>query len=282
MTKTSAEGRWSALPVGSVSGAVTPPSRPTGSSPRRLGRTILVATVVLCLASLGLIIAATPPSGGTTQVCGPRQCPAGRTHAAAHATGGGAYWLVASDGGVFGFGGATFHGSTGALSLNRPIVGMADTVSGGGYWLVASDGGIFAFGDAVFHGSTGAMSLNRPIVGMAATADGGGYWLVASDGGIFSLRRRRLPRLDRRDVTQPAHRGDGGHRHGGGYWLVASDGGIFAFGDAVFYGSTGGMTLNRPIVGMAATPTGAGTGWWPPTAGSSPSATPSSTARPAR
>ena len=27
---------------------------------------------------------------------------------------------------------------------------------------------------------------------------------------------------------------------GGGYWLVASDGGIFTFGDAAFYGSTGG------------------------------------------
>ena len=36
---------------------------------------------------------------------------------------------------------------------------------------------------------------------------------------------------------------------GGGYWLVASDGGIFAFGDAGFFGSTGGIRLNRPIVG---------------------------------
>jgi hypothetical protein len=34
---------------------------------------------------------------------------------------------------------------------------------------------------------------------------------------------------------------------------VASDGGIFAYGDAVFYGSTGGMTLNRAVVGMAST-----------------------------
>ena len=28
---------------------------------------------------------------------------------------------------------------------------------------------------------------------------------------------------------------------GKGYWLVASDGGIFAFGDAAFFGSTGGI-----------------------------------------
>jgi hypothetical protein len=39
---------------------------------------------------------------------------------------------------------------------------------------------------------------------------------------------------------------------GGGYWLVASDGGIFAFGDAKFYGSMGGIHLNKPVVGMAA------------------------------
>jgi hypothetical protein len=38
---------------------------------------------------------------------------------------------------------------------------------------------------------------------------------------------------------------------GKGYWLVASDGGVFAFGDASFFGSTGSLTLNKPIVGMA-------------------------------
>jgi hypothetical protein len=43
-----------------------------------------------------------------------------------------------------------------------------------------------------------------------------------------------------------------------GYRLVASDGGIFAFGDAPFYGSTGNIKLNKPVNGMAGTPTGAG------------------------
>ena len=43
-----------------------------------------------------------------------------------------------------------------------------------------------------------------------------------------------------------------------GYWLVASDGGIFSEGGAPFAGSTGGMVLNKPIVGMAATPDGKG------------------------
>jgi hypothetical protein len=45
---------------------------------------------------------------------------------------------------------------------------------------------------------------------------------------------------------------------GVGYWMVASDGGIFSEGGAPFAGSTGGLRLNKPIVGMAATPDGRG------------------------
>ena len=71
------------------------------------------------------------------------------------------YWEVASDGGIFSFGGARFYGSTGSLHLNAPIVGMAATPDDAGYWLLASDGGIFAFGDAVFYGSTGGSTSMR-------------------------------------------------------------------------------------------------------------------------
>ena len=66
---------------------------------------------------------------------------------------------------------------------------------------------------------------------------------------------------------------------GDGYWMVGSDGGVFASGDAQFYGSTGSLHLNKPIVGMAATPDGKGYWLVAPTAGSSPTATPSSTDR---
>ena len=39
---------------------------------------------------------------------------------------------------------------------------------------------------------------------------------------------------------------------------MGSDGGIFSFGDARYFGSTGGLHLNKPIVGMAPTPDGGG------------------------
>jgi hypothetical protein len=44
----------------------------------------------------------------------------------------------------------------------------------------------------------------------------------------------------------------------GGYWIDAADGGVFSFGNATFYGSAGNIALNKPIVGMAATPTAGG------------------------
>ena len=59
---------------------------------------------------------------------------------------GAGYWLVAADGGVFAFGDARFAGSTGALRLAQPIVGLAPSAHpSAGYWLVAADGGVFAF-----------------------------------------------------------------------------------------------------------------------------------------
>ncbi len=45
-----------------------------------------------------------------------------------------------------------------------------------------------------------------------------------------------------------------------GYWLVGADGGIFSFGSAQFYGSTGSLRLQRPVVGI--TPTANRGGYW--------------------
>jgi hypothetical protein len=47
---------------------------------------------------------------------------------------------------------------------------------------------------------------------------------------------------------------------GAGYWVLGADGGVFSFGGAQFFGSTGGIRLNKPVTGMAATP--AAQGYW--------------------
>jgi Glycosyl hydrolases family 43 len=74
----------------------------------------------------------------------------------------------------------------------------------------------------------------------------------ASPGGAPSL----TPDTDTAPAASPACPVPTGPAPG--YWQVGSDGGIFSFGAAQFYGSTGSIKLNKPVVGMAATANGGG------------------------
>jgi len=180
------------------------------------------------------------------------------------------YWLVGSDGGIFSFGAAQFYGSTGALTLQRPVVGITPTASDAGYWLVASDGGIFSFGNAGFYGSipgigiaaagsTNPKRLNAPIVGMVPSADGGGYFMVASDGGVFAFGDAKFegscPGIGGCSGAAVAVMPDGS---GSGYWLVTATGHVYAFGDAVNYGAPGPQSVSV----TAAVRTKDGGGYW--------------------
>ena len=137
------------------------------------------------------------------------------------------YWLVASDGGIFTFGDAAFHGSLGSIRLNQPVVGMATTPDGAGYTLVASDGAIFTFGHAPFYGSLGSVHLVKPIEAMIATPDGGGYWMVASDGGIFCFGDAVFHgSLGGRTLSAPIA---GMIPNGTGYTLIGQDGQLYPF-----------------------------------------------------
>ncbi len=171
-----------------------------------------------------------------------------------------AYWLVASDGGIFSFGGAGFYGSMGGRPLNKPVVGIAAVPGGGGYWEVASDGGIFSFGSAQFYGSMGGRPLNKPVVGIASTPTGGGYWEVAADGGIFAFGNAQFYGSTGNLTLNAPIVSMTPYPNGAGYWFTAADGGIFAYGASRFYGSLGGTPQSRPVVAMAATP--GGQGYW--------------------
>jgi hypothetical protein len=172
--------------------------------------------------------------------------------------GGGGYWLLGRDGGVFSYGDAAFHGSTGGMVLNQAVVAIAADPRGGGYWFVAADGGVFAFGGAGFHGSTGAMRLNQPIVGMASTPSGLGYYLVARDGGVFAFGDATFRGSTGGTRLNAPIVGIAADPDGSGYWLTASDGGVFSF-DAQFRGaSTLELTGAETVVAIAPNPDGSG------------------------
>ena len=133
------------------------------------------------------------------------------------------YWLVASDGGMFTFGDATYHGSAPAVlpgvSLNEPIVGMVP--QGNGYLLVAADGGIFNFGDSDFHGSIPALGSANVGASAVLPAGGGissvmvspsgdGYSMLGRDGVIwpFGSFATRFAGVTNASLTLPSFPGD--------------------------------------------------------------------------
>ncbi len=95
-----------------------------------------------------------------------------------------------------------------------------------GYLMLTQNGGILSFGGSPLYGSMGNQTLSSPIAAMA---------------------------VDPAVVTGP-----NGLPTTSGYWLTNSQGDVFPFGGAPNYGSTAGIHLNKPIVGMVSTPNGGG------------------------
>jgi lysophospholipase L1-like esterase len=104
--------------------------------------------------------------------------------------------------------------------------------------------------------TSGAAVREAPLA-MAAAPRGSRFWFATPNGQVEP--GRGTPSYGSlRSPPRAAIVGMSATPSGLGYWLVAADGGVFSFGDARFYGSTGGLRLNQPIVGMSATPSGRG------------------------
>jgi hypothetical protein len=210
----------------------------------------------------------------------------------------GGYMEAASDGGVFSYGSARFHGSLGALNIQHPVVGVSATPGIGGYVMLGSDGGVFAFGDAKFagsaagflarfvgiamtpsgqgywiatsagavlafgdanfHGSTAGFALDSDVVAIAPTPSGGGYYLVTGKGAVLTFGDARFHGAPASLPLKSPIVAIAPTQSGHGYYVVAADGGVFTYGDAVFHGSAGNLRLRAPIVGIAASPSGSG------------------------
>jgi hypothetical protein len=157
------------------------------------------------------------------------------------------YFMVASDGGVFSFGDATFEGSCpGIGGCEGAAVAVMPDASGNGYWVVTSSGHVYTFGDAQYLGAPGPQSV--PVTSAVRTSDGNGYWILFGNGAVAGYG-------DAVDAGGPVGTTSGLNpataifaADGGGYWVATATGGVFSYGGAQFDGSLGGTRLNEPII----------------------------------
>lgn len=164
------------------------------------------------------------------------------------------YWMVRSNGGLFRFGTAAFHGSLPSIHVTvSNVVGIAATPDFGGYWIVTRTGHVYGFGDAHYHGGANATDIVAIV-----SPDAGGYWLLGSNGAVY-------PFGDARHLGDCTKSGSGcrgatnivgfASPDAGGYWLVSKTGAVYGFGDAHFRGScwTGGSGCfgTTDVVGIA-------------------------------
>ena len=149
---------------------------------------------------------------------------------------GGGYWEVASDGGIFAFGDAGFHGSRAAATSTTPIVGMASDADGRrllGGRLRRRD---LRLRRRRLRGLRGRSAPGRPDRGHGGRSE-------AAATGRSPLTVGSSPSATPRSWAstgsqpQPADRRDGVAGSGCRLSEVASDGGIFSLGDAPFHGS---------------------------------------------
>ena len=110
-------------------------------------------------------------------------------------------------------------------------------------------------GDKAWNRKTGQAPGDR-FAAAAAFAASVGAVSLGAQAGVSPVAGAANPAIK---SLADAHLGCSGV-DGEGYWQVSAAGGVFTNGAAVFYGSEGGATLNKPIVGMA--PSVDGRGYW--------------------
>ena len=187
---------------------------------------------------------------------------------------------VTTPAGTSGISAADQYTYTGSGTTAAPSITSADhtTFSAGsaGVFTITTTGtpGVSSVTDAAFSGCNPS-SLPASIAleytgGTTATLDGtpqpgdGGTFtlcLVAANGAAPPTTQAFTLTIDAPTESPPAPSPPASApppQHG--YWLVGSDGGIFTFGSAQFYGSTGSLHLQRPVVGI--TPTATRGGYW--------------------
>jgi hypothetical protein len=216
----------------------------------------------------------TTTTTGTGTGTGTGPAPTTTTTAAPAPRRGHGFWLVGDDGGVFAFGNAHFHGSTGNMVTRvqnlvvslAVISGIAATPDGGGYWLVTVNGGVFPFGNAAYYGSLQDIGvLDAEVPAIIPTADGKGYFMISWQGGVYAFGDARF------EGSCQSAGGCGApltglvpDATGHGYWLVLSNCQTVAFGDApkISSGDCHGYATANTVQARTAVRTPDGRGYW--------------------
>ena len=154
-----------------------------------------------------------------------------------------------------------------------PDAGAAIADVGPGYWIMTGDGTGFSFRAPPVTSQSGiSCSVSTPgtdpaprCSGIATFPDGSGYWISGYipwwhegilDTGGDATAFAPPGGCETSAVSNAPIVGVASAREGA--WLAASDGAVFGLCGAGFHGSMGGTPLNKPVVGIAATPDGKG------------------------
>jgi Peptidase A4 family/Bacterial Ig-like domain (group 3) len=159
--------------------------------------------------------------------------------------------------------------STGAISNSSFTIDYVPERTG---TAVSANPSSSSFGSAVTYSTLVSSDGPSPTGTVAFTAGSTALCTATlSTSGLGSCVATNTPQGN--DVVQARYSGDAnsdpssgttnvdvGPAPSHGYWLVGSDGGIFSFGTAQFWGSTGSIHLQRPVVGIV--PTADHNGYW--------------------
>jgi hypothetical protein len=174
------------------------------------------------------------------------------------------YFMVASDGGVFAFGDATFAGSCpGIGGCSGAAVAVVPGQEYQGYWLVTATGHVYDFGVPKF-GEPGPQS--SPITSASISIDEygdfvGGYYILDGNGQVFAYGAAANGANRLIESVPPGQAGGTNPATAiatpleytdDGNWVATANGSVFAFGGAPYFGGMSGTTLNGSIIAMNA------------------------------
>ncbi len=139
----------------------------------------------------------------------------------------GGYLVLASDGSVYAFGGAVYHGSVrGRLPKGVKAVGIAADAATGGYWTLASDGWVAGFAAPV-KGSA-KLGAGEQATAIAASPQGG-YLVLTSKGRAVALGAAYYGQAAGKLPSGATAVGLAVSPATGGYWILASSGWVGAY-----------------------------------------------------